>query len=387
MSRLAIVTTHPIQYYAPVFQKLAQANPDTMVFYTWGKDSIIKFDPDFGKEIEWDIPLLEGYRYTFLTNTSKRPGTSSFRGIVNPEGVSTIEKFRPDAILVYGWSWQSHLQIIRHFSGKTPVWFRGDSNCLDHIMWHKEIARTLLLRWIYRHIDLAFYVGKENHRYYRRYGLKEKQLRFAPHAVDNERYSVNTSADAKRVRVNLQIPEDGNLILFAGKFEPKKDPLTLLRAFERMKADNAYLLFVGNGLLEEELKAMVERSSKKEFIRLQDFQNQSAMPAFYKAAQLFCLPSAGPGETWGLSVNEAMAAGKPVVVSDKVGCAQDLVKANVNGAIFQHGNEADLATKLESIFTAKEWLDRFGQASKQLIENWSFDRQVSSILEELKRLQ
>ena len=71
------------------------------------------------------------------------------------------------------------------------------------------------------------------------------------------------------------------------------------------------------------------------------------MPSVYKSADVFVLPSGGPGETWGLAVNEAMAAGKPVLVSDKCGCAPDLVDDGVNGFVFKNGQVDDLKDKLE----------------------------------------
>jgi hypothetical protein len=171
MSRLAIITTHPIQYYAPVFQAIAKKNSETKVFYTWGKDSVQKFDPDFQKNIEWDIPLLDGYDYEFLENTSSNPGTSSFRGIINPNVFDIIDQFNPDAILIYGWAWQSHFAIIRHYSKKKKIWFRGDSTLLDEKKGFKKILRTIFLRWIYKHVDLAFYVGTQNKIYFKHFKI------------------------------------------------------------------------------------------------------------------------------------------------------------------------------------------------------------------------
>ena len=92
-----------------------------------------------------------------------------------------------------------------------------------------------------------------------------------------------------------------------------------------------------------------------------DFQSQQKHPAVYQACDLFCLPSRGPGETWGLAVNEAMASGKAVLVSDKVGCATDLVKEGVNGYVFESGNEGDLFEKLEVLVADKERLSTMGQ--------------------------
>src|SRR4051812_4674321 len=102
MKKLAIISTHPIQYYAPVFKMLSEEKGlFVKVFYTWGEESVSKFDPGFGKEIQWDIPILEGYDFEFLENKAKNPGSHHFNGIVNPAAIKRIEDFKPDVILVY----------------------------------------------------------------------------------------------------------------------------------------------------------------------------------------------------------------------------------------------------------------------------------------------
>ncbi len=130
--KLAIVTTHPIQYYAPLFKMLHERGVvQIKVFYTWSQSQQgSKFDPGFGKNIEWDIPLLAGYNYTFVDNISSRPGTHHFKGIVNPTLNDEIEQWKPDVLLVMGWSFHSHLKSIRYFYKKIPVLFRGDSTLL-----------------------------------------------------------------------------------------------------------------------------------------------------------------------------------------------------------------------------------------------------------------
>ena len=118
--RLAIVTTHPIQYYAPVFKLLAD-KIDVKVFYTWGSEAMEKFDPGFGKAISWDIPLLDGYSYEWVKNTAPNPGSHHFKGIINPNLINQIKFWQADAILVYGWAYDSHLKVIRHFKNKLPI--------------------------------------------------------------------------------------------------------------------------------------------------------------------------------------------------------------------------------------------------------------------------
>ncbi|RZK60389.1 MAG: glycosyltransferase, partial [Pedobacter sp.] len=334
MKSLAIIISHPIQYYVPLFKLLAQ-HYNLKVFYTWGEEgSNAKYDPGFKKPVAWDIPLLEGYTYEFLTNAAKDAGSHHFNGIVNPDLIEKVKAFQPDAILVYGWAYKSHLKLLRHFKGKIPIWFRGDSTLLDEKKGIKQILRTLFLKRVYRNVDKALHVGSESKKYFRKFGIKEKDLIFVPHAVDNERFAVDRSKEAQQIRASLNIKHNDILVLFAGKLEHKKNPMLLLEAFIELDLLNVHLLFVGSGELEESIKFRVlslgskvqstesflwHNKSLKERIHFMDFQNQTQMPAVYQACDLFCLPSQGPGETWGLAVNEAMACGKAVLVSDKVG--------------------------------------------------------------------
>ncbi|RZL36908.1 MAG: glycosyltransferase family 1 protein, partial [Pedobacter sp.] len=188
MKKLAIIITHPVQYYVPLFQLLAQ-RCELKVFYTWGMAGVQpKHDPGFGKVIAWDLPLLAGYDYELLENISTDPGSHHGKGIMNPDIISKIRTFSADAILIYGYIYQSHFKVMRHFKGKIPIWFRGDSTLLDDTTSLKAIAKKLYLKWVYNHVDKAFYVGTNNKAYFKKYGLREQQLVFAPHAIDNERF-------------------------------------------------------------------------------------------------------------------------------------------------------------------------------------------------------
>jgi len=384
MKKLAIISTHPIQYYAPLYQQLAKYC-DLKVFYTWGEKGVeAKYDPDFKQHIEWDIPLLARYNYAFLNNTAKDPGSHHFNGIVNPTLISSIKNFDPAAILIYGWAYQSHLSALRYFKGRIPIWFRGDSILIDEQKGLKQLLRGLFLKWIYGHVDKAFYVGTANKAYFEKFGLKPKQLVFAPHAIDNDRFATDRSRESHILREQLNIKTNDILILFAGKLEPKKNPALLLTAFLELDIENVHLLFVGNGKLENVLKSKVKKDASTAlsmtYVHFMDFQNQSQMPAVYQACDLFCLPSKGPGETWGLAVNEAMACGKAILVSNKVGCAPDLVKDGVNGKVFEANNLSDLKSKLQNLVKDKARLAIMGLESKKMIQHWSFELQIKQIV-------
>ena len=372
--KLAVITTHPIQYNAPFFRLLAKSNAvQPKIFYTWG-DTVLqsKYDPGFDKTIEWDIPLLDGYEYEFLRNTAKDKGSHHFNGIVNPDITRTIEAWQPDAILVYGWSFNSHLKVIRHFKNKISVWFRGDSTLLDEKRNIKSAIKVPFLKWVYSHIDLTFYTGTENKKYFLKYGVKPGNLVKAPHAVDNDRFA-NTddrySLEAINFRKGLHISEDDIIFLFAGKLTAKKGVVTLLDAFSKMDSDNIHLVIAGNGPLEIDLKSKYSGYKKVTFL---DFQNQQIMPILYCLCNVFVLPSDGPGESWGLAVNEAMAAGKPVIVSEKCGCATDLVVNGQNGFIVKAGNVADVYSKMRSMLEMKNDLVKMGDSSKATITKYNF---------------
>ena len=351
--RLAIITSHPIQYNAPLFRLLKErGNIDVKVFYTWGQtEQGFVYDPDFKQAFQWDIPLLEGYEKEFVENISKQPTAGSFNGIDNRDLIERIDRYNPDALLVFGWSFKSHLRVLRHYGGQKKVIFRGDSNLLDEAPGFsiKKILRFIFLHWVYRTVDRALYTGAANKAYYLKYGLSEKQLIYAGHAVENERFYDQTGiyeAAAAEWRSALGIAAHEQVFLFAGKLEPKKDPMLLLEAFQQLHVPNSRLIFVGKGILEDALQQKAAGDSRILFL---GFQNQQQMPVVYRLANVFVLPSKGPGETWGLSVNEALACDRPVLVSSKCGCAADLVEQGTNGFIFTAGDLAALKTTMKKI--------------------------------------
>ncbi|TSD65862.1 glycosyltransferase family 4 protein [Inquilinus sp. KBS0705] len=367
--RLAIITTHPIQYYAPVFKLLHQRGKIQLnVFYTWGKQAITKHDPGFDKTVEWDIPLLEGYPFSWVKNTAVDAGSHHFKGIINPDLIADIDQWKPDAVLVFGWAYHSHLKVLRYFKDKIPVYFRGDSTLLDIQPGIKSLLRTVFLKWVYKHVDTAFYVGTNNQAYFKQYGLLDEQLIFSPHAVDNDRFVLSRKTESDKLRADLGVNADDILILFAGKLENKKSPALLLDAFLKLNAPNAHLLFTGSGNLSELLQQKAATNKNVHFI---GFQNQAYMPVVYQACDVFCLPSKGPGETWGLAVNEAMACGKAIIAANKVGCAINLVQQQ-NGIIFESENINELLTALRTLVADKPGLKKMGVRSAQIISNYTF---------------
>ncbi len=373
MKKLAIITTHPIQYNAPLFRLLNERNHIAIkVFYTWGQSAAgKKFDPGFGQDIEWDIPLLDGYHYTFVENTATSPGSHHYKGINNPTLIKEILVWGADAVLVYGWNFKSHWAAIRFFNKKIPVFFRGDSTLLDHKKGLKQLLRRIVLSFVYAYVDIAFYAGVVNRAYFKVMGLSEKQLVFMPHAVDNKRFASNEEIILKgsKLRQALNISADAFVFLFAGKLEKKKQPDFLIEGFLSLNSDTTFLVIAGSGDLEKTLK---DRYSSHSFIKFIGFKNQYEMPEVYHCCDVFILPSKGPNETWGLAINEAMAAGKAIIASDKCGASYDLIHRNKNGFVFNSDDFSSLTTALTFFVNNKKGAEVMGKASADIIKQYSF---------------
>jgi glycosyltransferase involved in cell wall biosynthesis len=381
LKKLAIITTHPIQYNAPWFKLLAHRNNVSLkVFYTWGQlEREKKFDPGFAKKIEWDLPLLNGYDFTFVKNISKDPGTHHFQGIINPTLNEEIQAWGPDIILVIGWSFNSHLKCLRYFHKKIPIIFRGDSTLIDEIWGTKRILRKYFLKWVYNYIDYALYTGTNNKKYFIKYGLLRHQLIFAAHAIDNDRFGEpdnDYQNEADSLRGILGINEEDVVILFAGKMELKKNPLFLISLLKNITNKRLKIVYTGNGVLLEQIKSA---AANDERLLVMGFQNQLRMPVIYRVADLFILPSQGPGETWGLSLNEAMASGKAIAACNKVGGAVDLIDDGVNGIIFSLENTDRLEWLIHQALDNKRILRNMGIESKIKIRPFSFDNIVIAL--------
>ena len=383
MKRLAIVATHPIQYNVPWFRRLAvQEGIEVCVFYTWHADEKAKYDPHFDREIAWDIPLLNGYDYQLV---APRPTVKqkTFWNL-NSDITGPIKAWGADAILVLGWNYRSHLRAMRYFSGRIPVYFRGDSTLLDTQNGIRRRLRKIFLRYVYSCVDTAFFVGINNYDYFQKYGLKQTQLTFAPHAIDNNRFSSDAmthETEASQWRTSLGIPADSVVFLFVGKLIQKKSPEILLRAFQKLPHKNKqHLIFVGDGECEADLKKLASDAINVHFVQ---FQNQSRMPVVYRLGDVMCLPSAGPGETWGLAVNEAMASGRTVIVSDKVGCARDLVADESIGHIHKANSVESLYVAMQKCCERNRLLLK-GTHCGRFIDRWSCEQLAANIGNKLR---
>jgi glycosyltransferase involved in cell wall biosynthesis len=384
--KILCLQSHPIQYFAPLFKSISKKSfCDFKVYYC--TDSSIKGynDKGFGKSVKWDIPLLEGYEYSFLKNYSPWPGTNlKFYNLINPGIIKAIINEKPDIVWIHGWSYFTiWLAILVCKITGTKIWLKCE-NPLNQELKKTAITRfikKIVLQWfLFKLIDKFLYIGEENKGFYLYYKIPENKLVFSPYAIDNDRFSLaynELKSEKENLKEKMHIPVNGTVLLFSGKLIPKKRPCDLLKAFTQLHDPNLFLIFLGDG----ELRKFIEDNITKESIHnviITGFLNQTELPGYYLIADIFILPSS-IGETWGLVVNEAMNFGLPVIVSDMVGCAKDLVENGVNGYIYPDGNINLLSQRIKDLFYSSEKRKKFGLASKNKIESYSFDRIIHEI--------
>lgn len=352
---IVFINTHPIQYFVSLYKYLNKKGITAHCWYC--SDFSIKenFDSQFNTEIKWDIPLLDGYNYRFFKNFSWKANSSeSFFSNINLGMLKSLITLKPSILIIHGWHKLS-LVLVLLFAralGHT-VCLRSEQPLNQELLKTgvKQKGKKFLLRYLlFPRINYFMYIGSQNKKFYQSYGINDKKLIFCPYSVDNERFSGEWNKLKYRkseIRSNLGISELAKVIVFSAKYISKKRPMDLLQAFSKMNNRNAWLIMVGEGEMREEMEKYIANNNLDRVL-LTGFVNQSKISEYYAIGDLFVMCSE-IGETWGLSVNEAMNFELPILVSQLSGCSEDLVLNGDNGFVFTTGDVDDLTSKLDNI--------------------------------------
>ena len=355
MSRplLAIVETHPVQYHAPVWRRAAQLGVDLQVIY--GADFSVRgyHDREFGASFVWDGDLLAGYRHQFLS-TQAEDYTQ-----VDAHGLSqALEALEPTAVLALGHHHRLDVAAQRWARRhQVGLWFRGEVNETSRRLQRRwlpmEWLRALRLRRRYRAVEYCLPIGRRALEHYQRMGVPAHRLIASPYAVDPSAFRCleeDRSLLRAQARRQAGIDEGALVVAFSGKLSQRKGVHLLPAAMNRLAAvmDRPLaLLLIGDGELRETLSG-ASKVGQTWTCHCTGFVNQGEISRWYHAADVLTLPSLW-GETWGLVVNDALHHGLPVVVSDAVGCAPDLVRLGSTGEVCAAGDVDSLWQALREV--------------------------------------
>ncbi len=388
--RLAYFVSHPIQYQAPLLRRIAR-EPDVDLTVFFFSDHSVRgyLDEGFGVKVEWDVPLLEGYRSEFLPRVREQGAQPSFARPLSSGIFKRLEAGGFDAVWTHGYSTANSLRVILSASMLgMPVLLRAESTLHDRPRSRaKLLAKEGFFRVLRQHLRAVLTIGQANARYWRRYLGEEAPIFSVPYAVDNAFFRGQAEAAAphrEALRRKLDLEPDRPVLLFASKLQERKRCADLIDAFRKIRGEfgagaEPYLLIVGDG---EERAALETRAAADPAIRFLGFRNQTELPRFFDLCSVFVLPSVF--EPWGLVVNEAMNAGRAVIVSEDVGCREDLLRDGYNGYSFAPGDADALAGALLHILSDPEMAKAMGQNSLRLIGEYSFEADVWGLRQALE---
>jgi glycosyltransferase involved in cell wall biosynthesis len=384
--RVLAVATHPVQYMAPIFRRMA-AHPalDLQVAYCTLRGAEAGHDPEFGANIQWDVPLLDGYSWSHIRNRGS--GVESFFGLFNPGLWNLIRSGNFDAVLCFTGYRNATFWIscIAAKLSKTAFLFGTDTTTLasrDGRGWKTTFKRILWPR-LFRLADQVIVPSSGSRDLMLSLGLPAERVTLTPYSVDND-WWIRQSAQVDRlvVRAGWGASSNDAVILFCAKLQPWKRPFDLLRAFAKANLSKALLVFAGEGPLRPQLESEAATLGISPRIRFLGFVNQSQLPAVYTSADLMVLPS--DYEPFAVVVNEAMCCGCPVVASDHVGAARDLVVPVAPQFVFPCGNVDALAAILKDALADRTRLQSIARASVAHIQTWSPERNIAATLDAIR---
>jgi glycosyltransferase involved in cell wall biosynthesis len=387
--RVLLIGTHPVQYSSPMFRLYAKdPRLEIQVAYCSLQGAEAEFDRDFGVEVKWDVPLLEGYPWVAVPNRSWSPGLGRFFGLFNPGIWSLIRSGSFDAVVFYtGYAYSTFWMGIAaaKLSG-VPILFGTDATSLqprDAKRWKLPIKRFLLPK-IFRLADIVIIPSKAGRQFILSMGISDSRIVLTPFVVDNTWWNERASeVDRSAVRREWGVPEDAPVVLFCAKLQPWKRPGDVLNAFAKANVERAYLVFAGDGPMRASLEAAAKSLGIAERTLFLGFVNQTGLPSVYRSADLFVLPS--EYDPCPAVVCEAMLCGCPVVLSDEIRGRFDIVEDGETGFIFPCGNVDVLARILADMLSERAKLAELSRNAVTRMETWSPRENVETTVMAIER--
>jgi glycosyltransferase involved in cell wall biosynthesis len=385
--RVLTISSHPIQYGAPLFRLMARhPKLDFQVAYCSLRGAESGYDPEFGANVQWDVPLLDGYKWTHIPN--RGTGAENFWAWRNTGLWKFIRQGKFDAVI-------SHIGYVRatfwiaYFASRSvgiPFIFGTDASRIEPRDESKLKLAVKRIVWpaVFSLAGQVLTASSAGRDLMISLGFPPDRVSMTLDTVDNAWWLAQASSvDRSEARKSLGFAPHEKIIVFCAKLQPWKRPADLLHAFASAAIPNAKLVFAGDGAQRAELEREVAARGIADKVRFLGFVNQSQLPALYKSADLMVIPSRY--EPFGLVVNEAMLCGCPVVASDRVGAVRDLITPGETGYVYPCDDRVALASSLQNALGDPARLESIRQNALQRISSWTPQASADALEEAVER--
>jgi glycosyltransferase involved in cell wall biosynthesis len=365
MIRVLVISEIPTPYRMPAFERIA-AHPDI--------DLHVLFCAEEEPDRPWEIESDYAFSYEVLPGVAPtlRTRRDTFVYELNPSILGVLRKSPHDVLVVSGYSvFAEQVALLWARVTGRPYVLLSESHLGKVRSSWKQVVKQAVLPRVLGHAAAGLATGSAAAAYLSYYGIPPGRIRIFPNTIDVAAYrdAANAARDRRpEVLAEHELPD--RFILYVGRLVERKGVLDLLAAHAALPADTPSLVVVGDGPLRD----AIERYPRA---RALGFVAPRELPQFYGLADLVVVPS--HDEPWGVAVNEALAAGAPVVVSDAVGAGPDLVQSGRNGLTYVAG---DVAALTETITTALAQLSP--PVSGGRVEHWDYEFATDQFVEAMK---
>jgi len=391
MCKLNIIVLWPVYYHVPIYKEISKMdNIDLKVIYFDKIGLETMKEKEFGNiERKWDhFDLLDGYTSVFVKNWIKHNNDKGIFTLVNPAIIKILYKERPDIVMIQGYSTVSDwMTFFTAIFLKIPIIFRGEATLRGNEgKDFKSKLKDKLLRFWLKKSDIVMYSCMGNKKYWKYYGVNEAKMIPIPCAVDNDFFRTERNKYVEKksiIKKELGILENDFVILFSARFTTRKRPLDLLEAIKRIDNRNITILFVGDGPERKKMENFVKKKNLKAVFT--GFKDQSQISNFYSVSDVaIVISDYDPSPK---AMNEAMNFELPIIVTDIVGTAYDLVKDGENGFIVKVGDIDTIAQKINFLNKNRDRAKQMGKKSLKIVDEWTFEKDACFVKKAIESIR
>jgi glycosyltransferase involved in cell wall biosynthesis len=378
MINLAIIDTRPNIYKVGIWKELYKSKSINSHVFFCCEDGVNDefYDKTFNTYRRSDTWLLNDFSFSFPKDYSFF--NNIFLRYINPTVFLGVLKGDFDIVLVQGYNHFMYVfsMIVARARGAKVI-FRGEAVLRgnEHEFTIKNFIKKYYIKFIFKLSDAVMYSCSANKKYFQFYNVETYKLHPIPCAVDNKLYSseyAKYSLETDFIKKELNINRQDFLIIFLARFTKRKRALDLLTAVSKIDHSNITILFVGDGPELENMKSFSNKNNIKTVYT--GYKEQKQISKYYTIADLCVIVS--DYDPSPKVMNEAMNFELPIIVTDVVGTAHDLVDDGHNGFIINHGELDSLSNKINDLNQNRDFNDLMGKNSANKIKNWSFEKDV-----------